>query len=108
MMSYGKKRRPPGKLLGIYMIGYGIIRFILEFFRGDEIRGFAGGLSVSQWISMSVLAAGIKYYFISISLHAVKQNSPLPLPEILVICTPYVTIVKLTLFIALHRNYFSK
>ncbi len=63
MMVYGKQPRRPGKLLGMYMIGYGIIRFVLEFFRGDEIRGFAGGLSVSQWISIAVLAAGVILFF---------------------------------------------
>lgn len=36
----------------IYFISYGMIRFILEFFRFDEERGNIGVLSVSQFISL--------------------------------------------------------
>lgn len=38
--------------LGLYAVG----RFLLEFLRGDVIRGFVGGLSTSQWISLALLA----------------------------------------------------
>ena len=38
-------------LLYAYLFYYSITRFVLEFFRGDVIRGFALGLSTSQWIS---------------------------------------------------------
>lgn len=42
-------------LLGIYLISYGCFRFIIEFYRGDTIRGIYGGLSTAQWISLIVL-----------------------------------------------------
>ena len=45
-------------LSGTYLVSYSVIRFLLEFFRGDEIRGSAAGLSVSQWISIFVFIAG--------------------------------------------------
>lgn len=38
---------------------YSIGRFVLEFFRGDEIRGIYGALSTSQWISIPLLVLGI-------------------------------------------------
>ncbi len=41
-----------GKLLYIYLIAYGVIRFFDEFLRGDKIRGFIGIFSTSQWISI--------------------------------------------------------
>lgn len=41
--------------IGIYFISYGIFRFIIEFFRGDEIRGIIFGLSTSQWISLLLI-----------------------------------------------------
>lgn len=63
IMIYGKKQRPAGKLLGIYMIGYGIIRFITEFYRGDLIRGIYGSFSISQWISMGILIIGLLLFF---------------------------------------------
>lgn len=71
IMIYGKKKRSPGKILGFYMIGYGIIRFILEFFRGDKIRGFYGALSISQWISVFVILTGFFLYF-SFNGHSAK------------------------------------
>ncbi len=47
------------KTVGLYCILYSIVRFILEFFRGDLIRGIYLGLSTSQWISISLLIFGI-------------------------------------------------
>lgn len=45
--------------IGIYFVSYGIMRFVLEFFRGDEVRGFFGFLSTSQWISLITIPLGI-------------------------------------------------
>lgn len=59
IVVYGRKSRPPGSLLGLYMLFYGMIRFIMEFFRGDDIRGFVGVLSTSQFISIFMVALGI-------------------------------------------------
>ncbi len=41
-------------ILPRYLMSYAIIRFLLEFLRGDEIRGFFAFLSVSQWISVAL------------------------------------------------------
>ena len=43
------------KLIYVYMIIYPVCRFILEFFRGDLIRGIYFGLSTSQWISIALI-----------------------------------------------------
>ncbi len=57
---YTRKYTPSKfKTLGIYLVCYSIIRFVLEFFRGDIIRGFLLGLSTSQWISIILLPVGI-------------------------------------------------
>ena len=45
--------------IGIYLTLYGILRFVLEFFRGDEIRGIFGFFSTSQWISLVTIPLGI-------------------------------------------------
>lgn len=37
-----------------YAITYAVLRFVLEFFRGDGVRGSIYGLSTSQWISISI------------------------------------------------------
>lgn len=64
---YGRKPRRPGKLMGIYLIAYPVIRFITEIFRGDEIRGVIRlgnlELSTSQIISLILLPAGLRLFF---------------------------------------------
>lgn len=40
----------------IYFFAYPILRFILEFFRGDSERGTFVYLSTSQWISLIIIA----------------------------------------------------
>lgn len=44
---------------GLYLTCYGVIRFILEYFRGDLIRGSVLSLSSSQFISIFIAAAGV-------------------------------------------------
>ncbi len=43
----------------LYSICYGVIRFVLEFFRGDTERGGWGLLSTSQWISVAIICITI-------------------------------------------------
>lgn len=50
------------ELLAFYLGLYGFARFLLEFLRGDAIRGFAGGISTSQWISLLLLCSCLIYY----------------------------------------------
>lgn len=45
-------------VVAVYLFGYGIIRFICEFFRGDKARGFIGELSISAWISLLCITIG--------------------------------------------------
>lgn len=44
---------------GLYLLSYGIMRFLLEFLRGDEVRGHIGTLSSSQFISIFIVALGV-------------------------------------------------
>ena len=47
----------------IYLISYGVFRFVIEFFRGDE-RGQLAGLSPSQyWCFILVLVGAVLIYF---------------------------------------------
>ncbi len=59
LITLNKHVKIKGVTLFSYMITYGIGRFIIEFFRGDEIRGFIGPLSTSQFISLFVTVIGI-------------------------------------------------
>lgn len=49
----------PGRLVGLYATAYGVLRFLLEFFRGDLVRGVFSGLFTSQWISLGLFVAGV-------------------------------------------------
>lgn len=51
MIQRGKKFQ----VIILYLCGYSTLRFMLEFLRGDGIRGLHYGLSTSQWVSLSLL-----------------------------------------------------
>jgi hypothetical protein len=44
--------RPAGTAFALYTIGYGWVRFCLEFFRGDSDRPYTFGFSQGQWLSL--------------------------------------------------------
>ena len=54
----GFKERLKGFILPVYLVSYSLFRFVMEYFRGDELRGIWGPFSTSQWISISVFALG--------------------------------------------------
>lgn len=57
---YSRRWRPLGAVSGVFLIGYGALRFMVEFTR--EPDGFLGllafGLSMGQWLSLPMVAAG--------------------------------------------------
>ncbi|MGN0793783.1 MAG: prolipoprotein diacylglyceryl transferase [Aristaeellaceae bacterium] len=57
--------------LYLYLILYSIVRFVLEFFRGDAIRGIAQGLSTSQWISIGLFLCG--FFFLAMTAKREKR-----------------------------------
>ena len=57
------KRKKKGDIGALYLILYGIGRFIVEFFRNDP-RGAVGALSTSQFISIFIVIAGIVFMVI--------------------------------------------
>lgn len=65
LLILAAKLKAPGQVGGFYLIFYSIGRFVLEFFRGDLIRGSVGTLSTSQFISFFTLAMGILLVVIS-------------------------------------------
>jgi phosphatidylglycerol:prolipoprotein diacylglycerol transferase len=54
-----RRGRPfPGRTFWLYMVLYGVARFIVEFFRGDE-RGMLMGFSTSQVVSLCIVPIGL-------------------------------------------------
>ncbi len=58
---YSSKPRKVGRVSGLFLAGYGLMRFLVEYTREpDEFLGLlAGGLSMGQLLSIPMLAAGV-------------------------------------------------
>ena len=52
--------------LSLYLISYGIFRFLIEFLRGDERGAFIKGISPSQFWSIIMIVIGVVLIIISI------------------------------------------
>ncbi|MHA9741846.1 prolipoprotein diacylglyceryl transferase [Robinsoniella peoriensis] len=63
LIWYARKQKKDGKVISMYLILYGVGRFIVEIFRNDP-RGNVGVLSTSQFISIFMVAfgAGMMYF----------------------------------------------
>lgn len=59
----GRRKRFDGEVLAAYLAGYGALRFVVELFRGDAARKFAGPLATSQWIAVAAMALGVIVFF---------------------------------------------
>lgn len=57
LVLLARRRRKPYDILFAYLGMYSLARFLLEFTRGDSIRGIYFGVSSSQWISLGLAAA---------------------------------------------------
>lgn len=66
------KRVFSGMYSAIYMMSYSLFRFIIEFFRGDSLRGVWCGLSTSQYISLGIFLIGI---IILIKANYIKEKN---------------------------------
>ena len=58
---YARKPRPTGMISGLFLIGYGSFRFLVEFTREpDNFLGLLSlGMSMGQWLSLPMVAGGI-------------------------------------------------
>ncbi len=59
---YRKLKSKDGDVIFLYFLNYGIIRIIMEFFRGDP-SGVYINLSTAQWISLVFAATGLFFIF---------------------------------------------
>jgi len=59
LFCYSRKPRADRQITGLYIACYGVIRFMLEFFRGDGDRGMLWLFSTSQWISLALVPLGL-------------------------------------------------
>ncbi len=54
--------RMPGRVFGGYLAGYGVLRFLLEYTRGDQ-SVFWAGLTLQQLFSIGILCGGLWIIF---------------------------------------------
>jgi phosphatidylglycerol---prolipoprotein diacylglyceryl transferase len=47
----------PGQVIGLYLVLYSVVRFVIEFFREHE-QSLWGPLSITQWIALGMLVLG--------------------------------------------------
>ena len=59
MVLYFRSKEKYGNAPITYLMIYSALRFVLEFFRGDEARGRFLWLATSQWVSIGLMAAAI-------------------------------------------------
>lgn len=59
LVMIARNKKSDGQVTAGYLIFYSVGRFIIEFFRGDIIRGSVGVLSTSQFISIFTGIAGV-------------------------------------------------
>ncbi|MBF0460924.1 MAG: prolipoprotein diacylglyceryl transferase [Magnetococcales bacterium] len=64
----GRSARPPGFLLGWFLAGYGLCRFLTEFVRepDPQLGLLALGLSMGQWLSLPMILAGLGLWLFSL------------------------------------------
>ena len=57
---YARKARATGQVAAAFVFGYGVLRFVAEFFREPDAHlGLLGlGLSMGQWLCVPMVAAG--------------------------------------------------
>jgi len=53
LMALYKKRKFKGQVIAQYMLNYSLIRFVVEYFRGDPDRGYIFGGMDHPWSSLS-------------------------------------------------------
>lgn len=62
LLIYSRHQKRTGNTGALYLLLYGIGRFLIEFLRSDE-RGSVGMLSTSQFISIGIVLAALVLFF---------------------------------------------
>lgn len=57
LLFIAKRKKPDGFVASLYLLFYSLGRFVIEFYRGDIIRGSVGLFSTSQLIAVLVFLA---------------------------------------------------
>ena len=72
---YAKRERAQGQVAAAFVLGYGVLRFVAEYFREpDTFLGLlAGGMTMGQWLCVPMILAGAGLWW-----HFGRQAAALP------------------------------
>ncbi len=72
---YARKERKPAQVSAVFLIGYGIFRFIAEYFREPDshLGLLTMGLTMGQWLCVPMVLAGIGLWFWGASRPATER-----------------------------------
>ena len=78
---YGKKPRGLGQVSGAFLVGYGVLRFIAEFFRQpDEFLGYLTlDMTMGQWLCVPMVVAGVALWLWGRGRVSAAGDAALPL-----------------------------
>jgi phosphatidylglycerol:prolipoprotein diacylglycerol transferase len=64
---YSGQTRARGAVSGVFLIGYGVLRWIAEYFRSPDegIFGFSYTVSMGQWLSLPMIVVGIIFVVVA-------------------------------------------
>jgi phosphatidylglycerol:prolipoprotein diacylglycerol transferase len=64
LVLFARKSKIKGNVGALYLLLYGVGRFVIEFFRND-VRGNVGVLSTSQFISIAFVLGAVLLFFVN-------------------------------------------
>lgn len=73
LVLFRNKKKFDGQVFGLYLMLYAVARFVVEFWRGDDVLHI-GFLRISQYISFGIFAAGLALYVILHSKSIMNQK----------------------------------
>jgi phosphatidylglycerol:prolipoprotein diacylglycerol transferase len=64
MWLFARKDRPMGQVSAVFLMGYGSLRFIAEYFREPDahLGLLSMGLSMGQWLCVPMMLLGVILY----------------------------------------------
>lgn len=77
LLAYGPLKRRDGEVLALFLTLYAITRFLLEILRDDEPAIFRTGLTISQNVSLLVLAVAVGLWLYLARLPRRLHGTPL-------------------------------
>ncbi len=77
---YARKERATGQVAAAFLVGYGVLRFIAEFFREpDDFLGLLSlGMSMGQWLCVPMILAGMGLWWWAQSRPPVTTAASVP------------------------------